>query len=54
MCRELGLAERTVKAHMSAVLNTLRVSSRTQAVIAAGALGLDAETLLSAPHAEPA
>jgi len=54
MCRELGLAERTVKAHMSAVLNTLRVSSRTQAVIAAGALGLDAESLLSAPHAEPA
>ena len=47
MCRELGLAERTVKAHMSAVLNTLKVSSRTQAVIAAGALGLDAETLLS-------
>jgi DNA-binding NarL/FixJ family response regulator len=54
ICRDLGLAERTVKAHMSAVLNTLRVSSRTQAVIAAGALGLDAESLLSAPDAERA
>jgi DNA-binding NarL/FixJ family response regulator len=54
MCRELGLAERTVKAHMSAVLNTLKVSSRTQAVIAAGSLGLDAETLLSSPDAEHA
>jgi DNA-binding NarL/FixJ family response regulator len=52
ICRDLGLAERTVKAHTSAVLNTLRVSSRTQAVIAAAALGLDAETLLSdAEHA---
>jgi DNA-binding NarL/FixJ family response regulator len=52
ICRHLGLAERTVKAHMSAVLNTFRVSSRTQAVIAAGALGLDAESLLSASDAE--
>ncbi len=47
ICQDLGLAERTVKAHMSAVLNTLKVSSRTQAVIAAGALGLDADSLLS-------
>jgi len=54
ICRDLGLAERTVKAHMSAVLNTLKVSSRTQAVIAAGALGLDAESLLSASDAEHA
>jgi DNA-binding NarL/FixJ family response regulator len=52
ICRELGLAERTVKAHMSAVLNTLKVSSRTQAVIAAGALSLDADTLLSLSDAE--
>jgi DNA-binding NarL/FixJ family response regulator len=54
ICRELGLAERTVKAHMSAVLNMLKVSSRTQAVIAAGALGLDAETLLAASPPEHA
>ena len=54
ICRELGLAERTVKAHMSAVLNALKVSSRTQAVIAAGKLGLDADSLLAAPDAEHA
>jgi DNA-binding NarL/FixJ family response regulator len=40
--RDLGLAERTVKLHVTAVLNVLRVSSRTQAVIAATRLGLDA------------
>ena len=54
ICRELGLAERTVKAHMSAVLNALKVTSRTQAVIAAGKLGLDADTLLAAPDAQRA
>jgi len=53
ICRELGLAERTVKAHMSAVLNALKVSSRTQAVIAAGKLGLDPESLLTASDADP-
>jgi len=35
ICRELGLAERTVKAHITAVFRALKVSSRTQAVIAA-------------------
>lgn len=54
ICRDLGLAERTVKAHMSAVLNALKVTSRTQAVIAAGKLGLDADSLLAAPDAEHA
>lgn len=48
ICRELGLAERTVKAHLTAVLNALKVTSRTQAVIAANRLGLDAEALLFA------
>jgi DNA-binding NarL/FixJ family response regulator len=47
ICRELSLAERTVKAHLTAVLNALEVTSRTQAVIAANALGLMAEDLLS-------
>jgi len=47
ICRELGLAERTVKAHLTAVLNTLKATSRTQAVIAANRLGLDAEGLLA-------
>jgi DNA-binding NarL/FixJ family response regulator len=47
ICRDLGLAERTVKAHLTAVLNTLRATSRTQAVIAANRLGLDVESLLA-------
>ncbi len=45
ICRDLGLAERTVKLHVTAVLNVLRVSSRTQAVIAASRLGLNPENL---------
>jgi DNA-binding NarL/FixJ family response regulator len=40
ICRELGLAERTVKAHVTAVLRALNVTSRTQAAIAAARLGL--------------
>lgn len=48
ICRDLGLAERTVKLHVTAVLNTLRVSSRTQAVIAASQMGLNADSLAQA------
>lgn len=48
ICRALGLAERTVKVHVTAVLTALRVSSRTQAVIAAGELGLGADELFAA------
>ncbi len=51
ICRELDLAERTVKAHLTAVLNTLKATSRTQAVIAANRLGMDAEYLLAQPGA---
>jgi DNA-binding NarL/FixJ family response regulator len=40
IARELQLAERTVKAHVTAVLETLRVKNRTQAVIAAQQQGL--------------
>ena len=40
ICRELNLAEGTVKIHMTAILKTLNVSNRTQAVIAVGKLGL--------------
>jgi len=40
ICRELGLAERTVKARVSAVLRLLNVASRTQAAIEAVRLGL--------------
>lgn len=38
--RELGLSASTVKVHTSAVLRALNVTTRTQAVIAAGKLGL--------------
>jgi DNA-binding NarL/FixJ family response regulator len=38
--RELGLADSTVKAHTTAVLRALNVTTRTQAVIAVGKLGL--------------
>ena len=40
ICRELGLAEGTVKSHTAAVLRALDVTTRTQAVIAASRLGL--------------
>jgi DNA-binding NarL/FixJ family response regulator len=40
ICRELDLAEGTVKIHMTAILKALNVINRTQAVIAVGKLGL--------------
>jgi DNA-binding NarL/FixJ family response regulator len=40
ICRDLGLAEGTVKIHVTAILKALNVSNRTQAVIAVGKLGL--------------
>lgn len=48
ICRELGLAERTVKAHVTAVLRALGVSSRTQAAIAAMRLGVTVDS--APPH----
>ena len=47
ICRTLGLAERTVKVHVTAILTALHVTSRTQAVIAATQLGLDADRLFA-------
>jgi DNA-binding NarL/FixJ family response regulator len=40
ICRELNLAEGTVKVHVSAVLRALGARTRTEAVVAAGNLGL--------------
>jgi DNA-binding NarL/FixJ family response regulator len=40
ICRELDLAERTVKAHISAVFRALGVTTRTQAALAAAKLGM--------------
>jgi DNA-binding NarL/FixJ family response regulator len=38
--RELGLAEATVKIHVTAILKALKVASRTQAVVMINQLGL--------------
>lgn len=39
ICRVLDLAEPTVKNHVTAILKALKATNRTEAVIAAGALG---------------
>ncbi len=41
ICRALGLAEPTVKIHVSAILRALKVSNRTEAVVAVRALAPD-------------
>ncbi len=41
ICRALGLAEPTVKNHVSAILKVLGVASRTEAVLAVNRLGWD-------------
>jgi DNA-binding NarL/FixJ family response regulator len=38
ICRVLDLTEPTVKTHVSAILKALRVSNRTEAVVAVNAL----------------
>jgi DNA-binding NarL/FixJ family response regulator len=40
ICRALDLAEPTVKNHVTAILKALKATNRTEAVIAAGALGV--------------
>jgi DNA-binding NarL/FixJ family response regulator len=50
ICRELDLAEGTVKIHVAAILRALNVSTRTQAVIEASRLGLTVDAL-AARHA---
>ncbi len=41
IAHDLGIAEATVKVHMTAVLRKLDVGNRTQAAVAARALGLE-------------
>ena len=41
ICRELNLAEGTVKIHVAAILRALNVANRTQAVVEASRLGLE-------------
>jgi len=40
ICRELGLAEATVKIHVTAILRALGVTSRAQAIVSVNRLGL--------------
>ena len=47
ICRELDLAESTVKNHVTLILKALNVTSRTQAVIAAARMGLVLERAAS-------
>lgn len=44
ICRQLGLAEATVKVHVRAILRALNARSRTEAVVAANRLGIRAQT----------
>ena len=41
ICRELKLAEATVKNHVTAILKALKVTNRTEAVVRVGTLGSD-------------
>jgi DNA-binding NarL/FixJ family response regulator len=53
ICRELDLAESTVKNHVTHVLKTLNVTSRTQAVIAAARMGLVLVPVASSRKSQP-
>jgi len=44
VCRELDLAEATVKNHITAILRALKVSNRTEAVIAVSEFGWKLKT----------
>jgi DNA-binding NarL/FixJ family response regulator len=44
ICRDLDLAEGTVKIHITAILKALKVTNRTQAVIEVSRLGLKLPT----------
>ena len=45
VCRELDLAEATVKNHITAILRALKVTNRTEAVIAVAAFGWKLKTI---------
>jgi DNA-binding NarL/FixJ family response regulator len=49
ICRDLSLSSSTVKIHTSAALRALNVTTRTQAVIAAGRMGLRFDGRKAAP-----
>ena len=45
ICRDLALSEGTVKVHVSAILKTLNVHTRTQAVVELARRGLDVDSM---------
>lgn len=47
---ELNVSEATIKAHMTAILRKLGANNRTQAVLIAGKLALDPETVTPPPE----
>ena len=47
ICRDLDLAEGTVKIHVTAILKALKVTNRTQAVVAVSRLGLKLDPFIS-------
>lgn len=57
ICRELGLAEGTVKTHIASILRILKVSSRTQALYSLSKLGVQlplvSQTIVSGPGSDP-
>ena len=50
ICRELDLALPTVKNHVTAILKAIKVTNRTEAVIAVGSLGLEWTAGAAAPY----
>lgn len=54
ICRELGLAEGTVKTHTAAIFRALGVSNRTQAVFAVSRLGIQLPFVAAPGTAEAA
>jgi DNA-binding NarL/FixJ family response regulator len=53
ICRELNLAEGTVKIHVAAILKALGVMNRTQAVVAVSRMGLKLGPLRPRPGGQP-
>jgi DNA-binding NarL/FixJ family response regulator len=53
ICRDLNLAEGTVKIHVAAILKALGVMNRTQAVVAVSRLGLKLTPIGRKPAATP-
>ena len=47
---DLGVSEATIKAHVTAILRKLGVTNRTQAVLMAGHLSVDPETMVLPPE----